>query len=196
LEGALEEGGERINRLVAHIEADADQYNELCIQMEELRGSERQIQDAMFRLEKRSRRLTPISKVLVGPQQDSSRGSRTMAESHLRPQEDRMRNCSRSKQYRRGTRAMMAESHPRPNRTQVVEEIVDAQRANTDEEESVDERFDAPKVMDHDEGQNNIEEEDQTPVVVSEAEAESEELIGKTLTTAETISPVQALIQV
>jgi hypothetical protein len=76
----------------------------------------------------------------------------------------------------------MADSNLRPKRTQAVEENVDAQRASVDEEESVDERVDPQREMDH--------EEDQTPAVVSEAE--SEELLGKTLTTAETISPVQA----
>jgi hypothetical protein len=86
---------------------------------------------------------------------------------------------------RRWTTRIMAESHLRPDMTQAVKENVEAQLVSLEEEESVGGRFDAPKEMDHDEHETNIEREDQTPAVVSEAE--SEELPGKTLTTAETI---------
>ena len=106
--------------------------------------------------------------------------TRTMAESHFRPQKNPSIGSTRPKQYRGDTRTM-AESHYRPNRAQAVEEDVAAQPLSMDEKESVDERMDAPREMAQDE--------DETPAVVSEAE--SEELPGKTLTTAETISPVQ-----
>jgi hypothetical protein len=165
---------ERVSAAVTRIEAELAQYRELCTQMEELRDSERQIQEAMLRLEGRVRKSTILRGVGGRPQQGSRtmaesrlrpqkdmcscsgseqyrRCTRTMAESHVRPHEDMMSNCSRPKEYRRCTRAMMADSHLRPMRTQAVEENVDAQRASMDEEESVDERVDPQREMDHEE---------------------------------------------
>jgi hypothetical protein len=100
------ENVERVSTEITRYEAEAAQYLELCIQMEELRDSERQVQTAMSRLDLQKCILANINEALL--------------------RRKNSRSFSGSKEYRRGTRTM-ADSHPRPHRTQAVEENFAAQ---------------------------------------------------------------------